>query len=353
MAHNINYNSKTGAHAFMSVKEKAWHGLGTIIQEYPTSAEALRFAGLDYHVEKRPLFTYDSGNHNGNADTDLIIPELEVPNYYATVRTDTEDILGVVGKDYEIVQNVQAFDFFDSIVGGTGGIQYETAGALGKGERIFITAKLPDYIRVGRNDCIEKYLFLTTSHDGYGSITAAFTPFRIVCNNTLNAAMRNHTNCIRLKHTANVQDRLKVAYRLLGISNQLANEMEGIFNLWSRVRIKDQEVKRLIQLAMAPNKETSEALKAGRFADLSTLYTNTVDNVYEYAMASPTQQEETTKGTLFGTYNAITGYYQNFKSYKDEESKIKSIMYGTGLQKGQKAFDLCTAFAQFGQEVLN
>lgn len=133
MAHNINYNSKTGAHAFMSVKEKAWHGLGTIIQEYPTSAEALRFAGLDYHVEKRPLFTYDSENHNGNPDTDLIIPELEVPNYYATMRTDTKDILGVVGKDYEIVQNVQAFDFFDSIVGGTGGIQYETAGALGKG----------------------------------------------------------------------------------------------------------------------------------------------------------------------------------------------------------------------------
>jgi hypothetical protein len=65
--------------------------------------------------------------------------------------------------------------------------------------RIFITAKLPDYIRIGRNDLIEKYLFLTTSHDGYGSITAAFTPTRIVCNNTLNAAMRNKTNCIRLK----------------------------------------------------------------------------------------------------------------------------------------------------------
>lgn len=222
-----------------------------------------------------------------------------------------------------------------------------------KGERIFITAKLPDYIRVGRNDCIEKYLFLTTSHDGYGSITAAFTPVRIVCNNTLNAAMHNHTNCIRLKHTANVQDRLKVAHHLLGISNQLANEMEGIFNQWSRVRIKDQEVKRLIQLAMAPNKETTDALKAGRFADLSTLYTNTVNNVYEYAMASPTQLEETTKGTLFGTYNAITGYYQNFKSYKDEESKFKSIMYGTGLQKGQKAFDLCTEFAKAGNLVLN
>ena len=180
MAHNLNYNERTGKHSFFSVKEKAWHGLGKIIQEYPTSAEAIKYAGLDYIVEKRSLFTYDTENHNGDPDTDIIIPEIEVPDFYATIRTDTEQVLGVVGNDYEVVQNVHAFEFFDAIVGGKDGILYETAGALGNGERIFITAKLPDYIRIGRNDLIEQYLFLTTSHDGYGSITAAFTPVRIV-----------------------------------------------------------------------------------------------------------------------------------------------------------------------------
>jgi hypothetical protein len=132
MAHNINYNEQTGKHSFFSVKEKAWHGLGQIIQDYPTSREALIFAGLDYTVEKRKLFTYDSENNDGDPDTDIIIPEIDVPNYYATIRTDTEEVLGVVGKDYQVVQNVDAFSFFDSIVGGDG-IQYETAGALGKG----------------------------------------------------------------------------------------------------------------------------------------------------------------------------------------------------------------------------
>lgn len=354
MSHNINFNSKTGNHAFMSVKEKAWHGLGTIVEDYPTSSEALRFAGLDYKVEKRNLFTYGDDTDPETEDNDIVMEwRVDVPNHYATVRTDTEEVLGVVGKDYEIVQNVQAFEFFDNIIGGSGGIQYETAGALGKGERIFITAKLPDYIRVGRNDCIEKYLFLTTSHDGYGSITAAFTPVRIVCNNTLNAALHNNTNCIRLKHTVNVQDRLKVAHRLLGISSRLADEMEGIFNHWSKVRITDSEVKRLIQMAMTPNKETTEALRNGKLDEISSMYKNTVESIFEYAMDSPTQQEVTTKGTLFGAYNSITGFYQNIKEYKDEESKFKSIMYGTGLQKGQKAFDLCTNFAQFGKEALN
>ncbi|RWY47382.1 DUF945 domain-containing protein [Mucilaginibacter gilvus] len=182
MAHNLNFNQQNNEYSFFSVKEKAWHNLGRIVDRYPTSAEAIQYAGLDYSVEKRPLFTYDTENHYG--ETDLIIPEIKVPNYYATVRTDTEDVLGVVGRDYEIVQNVDAFQFFDAIVGGGDGILYETAGALGKGERIFITAKLPDYVRVGKDDLIEQYLFLTTSHNGFGSITAAFTPIRVVCNNS-------------------------------------------------------------------------------------------------------------------------------------------------------------------------
>ncbi len=183
MAHNLNFNEQTGKHSFFSVKEKAWHGLGQIVEGYPTSAEALIFAGLDYTVGKRKLFTFDNENEIANEDIEIKIPEIEVPNFYATIRTDNETVLGVVGKDYEVVQNIDAFSFFDAIIGGDG-IQYETAGALGKGERIFITAKLPNYIKVGNDDLIEQYLFLTTSHDGGGSITAAFTPVRIVCNNS-------------------------------------------------------------------------------------------------------------------------------------------------------------------------
>ena len=128
MAHNIHYNEQTKRHSFFSVKEKAWHGLGQIVSDYPNSAEALKYAGLDFTVVKRKLFTYDNENSFGNSDT--VTPKIEVPNFFATVRTDTEQALGVVGKDYEVVQNVDAFSFFVAIVGGEG-IQYETAGALG------------------------------------------------------------------------------------------------------------------------------------------------------------------------------------------------------------------------------
>lgn len=344
MAHNINFNEQTGKHSFFSVKEKAWHGLGQIIEQYPNSSEALKFAQLDYTVEKRPLFTYDNENNIADEDVEIKIPEIEVPNFYATIRTDNETVLGVVGKDYEVVQNVDAFSFFDSIVGGDG-IQYETAGALGKGERIFITAKLPGYIKVGNDDLIEQYLFLTTSHDGFGSITAAFTPIRIVCNNTLNAALQNNSNFTKIRHTANAKDRLEQAHRLMGITNTLSAELETIFNRWAKVRITDPEVKKLIQLAMVPNKEVFQNIQTGKNDDLSTCFKNICDTAFEYAMTNPTQQQETTKGTLFGAYNAVTGYFQNVRSYKNEEAKVKSLLFGgTGQLRTQKAFDLCGSF---------
>ena len=345
MAHNLSYNEQTQKHSFMSVKEKAWHNLGQIIEDYPTSAEAIIHSGLNYTVEKRPVFTYDSENSKG--ETDLMIPEIEVPKYYATVRTDTDEVLGVVGKDYNVVQNVDAFSFFDAIVGGKDGILYETAGALGKGERIFIAAKLPDYIRVGRNDLIEQYIFLTTSHDGLGSITAAFTPVRIVCANTLNAAMKNCSNSVKIRHTTNAQERLKQAHDLLGLTNHLATELEEIFNHWARVRITDNAVKKLVQIAMKPGQEVLQVLHTKGEQQFSTNFNNIVDNVLEYAGSNPSQQELTTKGTLFGAYNAVTGYFQNVRNYKDEESKFKSInMNGLAWQSAQAAFYLCTSFAK-------
>src|SRR5579875_3812619 len=110
MAHNINFNEKTGQHSFFSVKEKAWHGLGQIVEGYPTSKEALQLAGLDYEVIKMPNI---HRLRNGK--------EIVSTNSFFTYRTDTGEVLGdKLGSDYNIVQNVDAFSFFDAIVGGDG-----------------------------------------------------------------------------------------------------------------------------------------------------------------------------------------------------------------------------------------
>lgn len=355
MAHNLNFNNRTGKYSFFSVQQKAWHNLGQIVEDYPTSAEAIVHAGLDYEVIKTPLYTKGSGIIETSQGIEITDSELHVPNYFANIRNDNNAVLGVVGKDYQIVQNREAFSFFDAIVGGGDGILYETAGALGNGERIFITAKLPDYIRVGNgDDIVEQYIFLTTSHDGSGSITAAFTPIRIVCQNTLNASLRNMSNVVRIRHTSGAKQRLDDAHKVMGLANRLSSEMETIFNQWAKVKVNDHEVKKLIQLALCPNKETLQHLQKGNEDEISTVFKNTVEDAFAYAMISETQQMDTTKGTLFGAYNAVTGYYQNVRTYKDDEAKLQSIvMGGTAQLKSQKAFELCTAFATDGAEIFN
>jgi phage/plasmid-like protein (TIGR03299 family) len=337
MGHNINFNEQTGQHSFFSVQKKAWHDLGQIVEGYPTSKEALKLAGIDYEVIKAPnIHRIENGAETTSTTS------------FFTYRKDNSVILGDhVGTDYKVVQNVDAFSFFDSIVGGDG-IMYETAGALGKGEKIFITAKLPDYIKVGSDDLIEKYIFLTTSHDGSGSITAAFTPVRIVCANTLSMALHNCSNVVKIRHTDSAQERLKHAHKIMGISNMLTVQLDTIFNQWAKVKITDKHVMRLIQEAMSPSKEVLDNVRKGATDDFSTCFTNVCDNTFRYAMSSPTQQTDTTKGTLFGAYNAITGYFQNVKEFKTGEDKLNSILFGTGLQRSQTAFKLCEQFQKRG-----
>ncbi|WP_119079494.1 DUF932 domain-containing protein [Chitinophaga alhagiae] len=352
--HNIHKNEVTGQHSFFSYKQKAWHQLGKVVDEYPTSADAMEYAGLNFTVERRPLLTYDSSNFYGDPELDVLIAEVDVPNYYATVRTDTDQVLGVVGSDYHVMQNVEAFAFFDNLVGAGNGIKYETAGALGNGERIFITAKLPDYIHVVGDDLLEKYLLLTTSHDGSSGITAAFTPVRVVCQNTLNSALRNLKNHITFRHTANAKQRLDNAHELLGITSNLSQVTEDRFRFWSKVQITDPEVKRLIELAMAPSKEVLEMVHANQYEEWPTVFKNTCEKVLEYAMTAESQQTQATRGTVYGAYNAVSGYFQNVRSYRSPESKMKNIFYGgTAQQRTQKAFEICDSYVVNGALALH
>ncbi len=342
MSHNLNFNEQTGKYSFYSHKEIAWHSFGQVSQERQNSRQVIIQSQLDFPVSKAPnVFRFPSGK------------ETIAENDFFTYRADTEEVLGRhVTDEYHIVQNVDAFTFFDSIVGGEG-ILYETAGALGKGERIFITAKLPKYIKVGNDDVIEQYLFLTTAHDGSESITIAFTPVRIVCNNTLNAALANCSSALKIRHTANAQAQLKEAHKVMGMVNTLSPLMEQAFNQWAKVNITDSEVQRLIQIALAPNKETLTNIKEGRDDENSTVFKNQCANTFSYAMMADSQQLETTKGTLFGAYNAVTGYFQNVRTYKDSEEKINSLLCGgTAQKKAQATFNLCTAFAKYGADAL-
>lgn len=131
----------------------------------------------------------------------------------------------------------------------------------------------------------------------------------------------------------------------MGISNHLSGQLETIFNEWTKVQVTDAELQQLIRMAMVPNKEVLDNINNCQWDELSTCFNNMCNSVYEYAHTSETQQTVTTKGNLFGAYNAVTGYFQNVRTYKNEETKLKSLLYGGTAQiRTQKAFNLCMDF---------
>ena len=144
-----------------------WHNLGIELNHPKTAREAIEMAGLDYTVMKKPR---------------KVKPEMKEYTY-AAVRIDTDEVLGFVDQSYKPIQNIDAFTFLDTLVAEDKAI-YETAGALGKGERIWILVRLPGYINVHGNDIVNKYLLLTNSHDGSSHARVKLTPIRAVCNNT-------------------------------------------------------------------------------------------------------------------------------------------------------------------------
>jgi phage/plasmid-like protein (TIGR03299 family) len=323
MAHNI--NKTNGKWSFAARGEKAWHGLGQYVQEAMTAEQAIQLGGLDYTVEKRPLFV--PSTEEGAF--------VEVPGHFSTVRTDTNQPLGVVKGRYSIIQNKDAFGFFDSIVD-RGEAIFETAGVLGKGERIFITAKLPDDMLV-RGEKVEKYIVLTNSHDGTTTIIAGFTNVRVVCNNTLTAALKNLDNKVSIPHTAAAESKLKQASQVMGIASSYMNEVNQIFENMTHKKLSDLEIKNYIEQAM---RNDSPATKD---AEISSRLKNTVDEIFSFAVCHDTQKTEAAYRTLWGAYNAISGYYTHVKGYNDAGTRMKDMMYGTAESKMSKSFDLAVS----------
>lgn len=315
MAHNLEKNDD-GTTSFVST-EKAWHGLGTIVKNAMTSEEAIRLARLDYTVEVKPMLAkIEIAGAN-----DLLIP---VPDKFATVRTDKNKVLGVVGNRYKVVQNTEAFEFFDAIVGGKHAM-FETAGVLGQGERIFVSAKMPDVIRIaGTDDISEVYVLLTSSHDGSGSIIAAVTPIRVVCQNTLNAALKDTVSRVAIRHTTSASDKLKEAHSLLGISHKYISEVNEMFNSLAKKVVTDAQVKELVENLFKSEKEDSTRIK----------------NIHEAVLASYHAGVGQNKilGTAWGVYNGITHYLDHVKTYKSGDVKLDSLMNGASAKLQNEAF---------------
>ena len=292
MAHNI--NQENGKASFATAKEKAWHGLGQVTDSAMTTGEALELAGLDFEVHKFPNFTTIEVEGK-----ELVLES----NSFSTVRMDTQKVLGgKLGKVYTVLQNTDAFEFFNYVVDESSAI-IETAGALVNGEIVFISAKLPEYITI-KKDVIEQYLLVTNSHDGSSGIKVMFTPVRVVCNNTLNMALKGAKNCVTVRHTRNAKDNLLNAKNILGIHNQYKQELERTYKHLQSRRMSSKNFDRFVQdliLSAAEKKAYSDGNSLDEV--ISTRKSNIITSITDYYHEGVGQQTPEALGTRYGAFN--------------------------------------------------
>ena len=214
------------------VRETPWHGLGTKVQEAPTSKDALILAGLDWSVVQEPVYTGQN--------------EL-VQGYKANVRDSDRKVLGVVTDRYKIVQNGEAFSFTDTLLGE--GVRYETAGSLQGGKSVWLLAHLPhEYIISGER--ISPYLLFSNTHDGSGAVKVAITPIRVVCCNTLNLALQTAKRSWSMNHTGNVKDKMEEAKNTLFLADRYMEELGKEFENLRKITLSDKKVMDYIEILL-------------------------------------------------------------------------------------------------------
>ena len=212
-----------------------WHGIGEVVEGTLCSADALEKAGLNWEVNPTPIFTPDGR---------------EIPNYKANVRNTDNSVLGIVTDRYKIVQNTEAFDFTDALIGEN--CQYETAGSLNGGRRIFLLAKMPTDKILGED--VEPYICFTNTHDGTGAIKVCMTPVRVVCQNTLNLALSGAKRSWSAKHIGDLKTKLKEAENTLLMANTYMENLSITAEQLANTKVTDDEVRAMLD-KMYPIKE--------------------------------------------------------------------------------------------------
>ena len=221
-----------------SVREKPWHGLGIVVEKALSSRDALKQAGLDWHVEQRDLFTTAG----------------KVDGFKANIRSTDDAVLGVVTDRYKIVQNEEAFAFTDNLLGE--GVKYETAGSLQGGKKVWLLARLPrEYIMSGER--ISPYLVFSNTHDGSGAVRVAVTPIRVVCNNTLNLALNTASRSFSMVHTGDIKGKINEAKQTLLMADAYMEELGREFERLRNHSLTEKQVKEYIEQLLPIEKDAS------------------------------------------------------------------------------------------------
>ena len=301
----------------------AWHGLGTVLpNESLDSTEALVYSGLaGWDLTKQPIYV-------GNPEDGY----RQVPDHFAVTRAADGRALGVVGHTYRIVQNEEAFAWADELLGGEG-FHYKTAGSLRGGQVVWLLARAPFEIDLP-DSSVEMYVLISSTHDGSGAVTAAVTPTRVVCMNTLRAALSRPQVSYRVRHTSSARARLDEAQRVLGLTRGAAERVRQRAEQMRATAIGDADWRAFLE-SLVPESADS---RHGRTRAANVR--DEIDRIYRGARFG----QDEVRGTAWGAWQAVVAYNDHVMTSRRtrtstaEETRFERIMGGQNI--GSRALAL-------------
>jgi len=307
-----------------------WFGSSTDVKGLTTSKEVIEKASLDWKVNKSPVFYDNKGRYS------------KIPKSYAILREDSDEVLGIVGSQYKIVQNSDAFTFFDEIVKNKK-VSYESAGCVNS-NKIFIVAKLNKKIVVpGTDDVSETYIVLYTSHDGSSSVHLLPTAIRLSCVNALPGLIRSSSSDrASFRHiqsfdisSKNIVESAKK--QLLLLDNYFENLEDQIISM-SETKITNSQAMKFFETLVPDNPNSKSNTRTKNIREkLLENFKNSI-NI-----------EDKIKNSTWSALNSITEYIDHQRPsrgnspFKQSQVRTNSILLGNGAMLKRKAFKLAAS----------
>jgi phage/plasmid-like protein (TIGR03299 family) len=314
--------------------QRAWHGLGSFIPSGLTAREALPRVGLGWETELFPAYADIGGQR----------VELDVR---AHVRSDTQDVLGIVSKDYRPVQNLELAEFVDAIAGDDAAVTVETAGSLFGGRRVFCLARLPKTIEVAAGDEVVPYVLVTNGHGGFATFAVMPTSVRVVCANTLAMAdSRNSRHGLRFVHTGKVSDKLAAARAALGLANKRLERFEEQLRELARTDLSVGQVRAFMEAAYdAAYRVSEDALADEEGRELLRAKREEVLQGWVRNLENERNSLPSIRGTAWAALNAVTEWHDHERGRAGDgtDARVHSNLFGVSAQAKRRTFELALA----------
>lgn len=303
---------------------RPWHGLGQSIAEGASIEETQTAAGMDWKI-KRGVVQFSAPSTD--AENQPVIETRAMPGRVVLYRDDTLEPLGVVSKSYNEVQPAQALEFFRSMVE-AGGYTMESAGTMRGGARFFAVAKLAAGFTLPGDDRVEGRILFATGCDGTMSTTVRPISLRVICRNTLRAAISGAAECISVRHST-VFDAESVRHRLRALDAQF-DAFAGAAEALAATRMSVANAESML-CKLLPAPLNGGAVSATRG------FTKIMDLFNGSGMGATLPSSS---GTAWGLLNAVTEYTDHHTRSRNEGVRQESALFGVGGALKSRALDL-------------